>query len=422
MRHRWQPILRGDTAKRADTVITRIADALAAAIPSLTPASAHWHQGAPAEFALFFGYLAAATGRPEHKQQALNCLQLAVELFPAAAGLGLHSGLSGLAWTVQHLQRPPARLEIDPDDICGPADDVLLERLVQVLSHPEAWTEFDLINGFSGYGVYFLSRLPSRKAARGLKLIIARLEAAADKMPNGIAWHTPAKELPAHLRKVAPHGYYNLGLAHGLPGVIGFLAEAYARGIERKRAWGMVEGAVSWMLAQRLPANPVSVLPAWVAPGHPPGPSRLVWCYGDLGAAVALLNAARKTGRRDWEGEALALGRKAAVCAPRLSGVKDACVCHGTAGNAHLFNRLFQATGDKTFLGAAGAQFQRALRLRGTGKKLAGYAFWTSLEGAPALGWGADASLLGGLAGLGLALLSATRPVAPSWAELLLLV
>jgi lantibiotic modifying enzyme len=211
-------------------------------------------------------------------------------------------------------------------------------------------------------------------------------------------------------------------MAHGLPGVIGFLAEAYARGIERRRTLRLLQGTVAWVLAQKLPAGSTLLLPVWAAPGTVASPSRVAWCYGDLGASVALLHAARTTGRKDWGREALTLARTAARCPFRHSDTKDACLCHGAAGNGHLFNRLFQATGAPEFRKAANLYFRKTLELRGQPTRLGGYSFWTPGQGGTNLNWHANAGFLSGLTGVGLALLAATRPVEPRWDEILLAV
>lgn len=406
-------------AEKAKALVLQIAKALAPAAAQLTPKQPEWCGGAPAEFALFFGCLAAATGRTEYRFQAARFAELAVELFQADAGLGLHGGLTGLAWIIQYLAQPPVGLDLEPEAVCAQTDELVLDRLLE-LKDAKKWSDYDLISGLAGQGIYLLTRSPSRKAARALRLIISRLEATVEKLANGLAWHTPARTLPPHQRKVAPRGYYNLGLAHGVPGLIGFLGECYSLDIERKRALTLLEGAVAFLLNQKLPANPISILPAWAAPGRPGMPCRIAWCYGDLGASLALLSAARRTKRRDWEREALALGHQAAGCTFRSSGVVDACLCHGAAGNGHLFHRLFQASGDKTFLAAARTHFSHALRLRGSGQKIAGYSFWTNRSNSPRLAWGRDAGLLSGITGVGLTFLSASGLLTSDWDSLLL--
>ncbi len=97
--------------------------------------------------------------------------------------------------------------------------------------------------------------------------------------------------------------------------------------------------------------------------------------------------------------------------------------CSGprATSNGHPFHRLSRATGDKSFVTAARTHFGQALRLCGSGEKLAGYSFWTGrTESAEPTGE-PDASLLSGPTGVGLALLSPGNPGAPNWDGLLLL-
>ncbi len=416
MKRRWQPILKGDLARNAEAVIATIAQALAKAEDSLRSGKPHWRDAPPTDPALFFGYLAAATGRPGHKARAARFLELAVQHFTAGSGLALYGGLCGLSWTIRHLNGPPVKLGIDAGELLGTVD----EHLLQVLKAPSWKGDYDLISGLVGFGVYALTRLPGRKAAMVLKRIVAHFEALAKRQRDGLCWFTPPSTLPAEQRKVAPRGYYNLGVAHGLPGVIGLLAEVYDRGIERRRTLRLLKGAVSWMAAHELPASSSLRLPAWVAPGAKPTPCRVAWCYGDLGASVVLLNAARTLGRKAWEREALSLAHQAARCPFAHSGTRDACLCHGAAGNAHLFNRLFQTTGEPEFRDAAQLYYRKTLELRGRPPRLGGYSFWTTPDATTDLDWHPNASFLSGLAGVGLALLAATQPVEPRWDGVLL--
>ena len=55
----------------------------------------------------------------------------------------------------------------------------------------------------------------------------------------------------------------------------------------------------------------------------------------------------------NWQTEAVAIAERAAARAIEDSGVVDASVCHGSAGLAHIFNRLYQATGSPVLHAAA---------------------------------------------------------------------
>ena len=55
------------------------------------------------------------------------------------------------------------------------------------------------------------------------------------------------------------------------------------------------------------------------------------------------------------------------------------------ASNGHLLDRLFRATGDNSLFSAARTHFGQALRIRGSGDKLAGYSFGTAINGTSKL-------------------------------------
>src|SRR5262249_52458102 len=153
-------------------------------------------------------------------------------------------------------------------------------------------------------------------------------------------WWTNPAWLPLESRKKFPRGYYNLGVAHGVPGVIALLGLVCAAGIARAEARRLLDCAVTWLLTQQGPGG----FPHWIEPQVAASPARLAWCYGDPGVASALLCAARHVTEPDWERAAVVIAHQAARRPVAQSGVRDAGLCHGAAGLGHLFNRLFQAT------------------------------------------------------------------------------
>jgi len=131
---------------------------------------------------------------------------------------------------------------------------------------------------------------------------------------------------------------------------------------------------------------------------------------------------ARALGSDRFEREAIRIALVEARRPERHAGVVDACLCHGTAGNAHLFLRLFHATKVTEFLGAFRFWHEKTLELANPGTGIGGYLSWgrrhPNLVGSN--GWVSDASFLTGAAGVGLGLLSATTPGEPGWDRLLL--
>ncbi|HYL06388.1 MAG TPA: lanthionine synthetase LanC family protein, partial [Thermoanaerobaculia bacterium] len=103
------------------------------------------------------------------------------------------------------------------------------------------------------------------------------------------------------------------------------------------------------------------------------------------------------------------------------SGVRDAGLCHGSAGLAHLFNRCYQATGEPRLAEASRRWFEHALDFQLPGQGFAGYrAFWfqpDTLEGS----WRDEAGMLEGVAGIGLALLAGLGDFEPAWDRVMML-
>jgi len=428
----WRPLLAGDLAARAWEAIRAIAEALAAA-PVLTDRQPAWLRaerraslaGGKAGFALFHAYLAKAGGPEAEAQAALaeDCLQEAIEaLASSPMSPGLYSGFTGVAWAAEHLNRLLATEETEEagagedEDISEEIDDALLAVLGR-----SPWSEqYDLISGLVGFGVYALERCPRPSAVRCLEAVLDRLEETAERLGQGVTWFTPPELIPPHQRELMPSGYYNLGVAHGVPGVIALLAAACRLGVREARARSLLEGAVQWLLSQRGPGDGgPSCYAAFVAPGVESHSARLAWCYGDPGIVATLLVAARAAGRKDWEDEALAIGTRSAQALPEVSGVRDPGLCHGALGLAHLYNRIYQAGGDEVFAEAARRWYRLGLDMRQPEQGVGGFLAWeTQADGQ--MGWVDDPGFLTGAAGIGLSLLAAVTEVEPGWDRILL--
>jgi len=263
----------------------------------------------------------------------------AVEAVPTApdSPTGLYGGLARVGWMLAHLAEGP-----DAEAAAASIEELLIHS-----QGPDA-AHFDLISGLAGLGL-----LASERGAAGARLaahVVDRLESLARPRHGGVAWYTPPRWVPAHHRAEAPDGYWNLGVAHGAPGVMAALANLVNAGLELPRAGRLLDEAVRSLLAAE-PPGPHRFARWQPRPPRPFG--RVAWCYGDLGVAIALLVAARARRRPDWEAEALALARGMASRPPADAGIVDAGLCHGAAGATHLFGRLWAATGEPVFRDAA---------------------------------------------------------------------
>ena len=414
----WSPLLEGGLADQAITAVLGIAGHIVALEESAEMAEAGpslWEGWAG--LALLFAYLEDSGLMKGGLETAVRFQERAAEaLGEAELDPTLANGFTGVAWAEEHLEQRFTPLE-DREDRTAEID----EALVRLLRRRPWQNPFDLAHGLVGLGVYGLERVSWDSGREVLGAALDALAELALQEPEGIAWFTPAAFVPDYQKPRFPGGYYNLGVAHGVPGVAGLLAAALPTGVRPDLCRTLLTGAVTWILAHRLPSTAGSAFPSFVVPGEEPSPTRLAWCYGDPGVAAVLLAAARALDRPDWEREALAVARAAAARPAAGSLVHDACVCHGAAGVGHLFNRFFQATGEEAFREAARYWLATALRFRQEGQGVGGFLYHTSNPERPQESyWHAKPGVLEGAAGVALALTAAVTSTEPSWDRSLL--
>ena len=421
----WAPILEPETslAVEAKAAVRAVAQFVRAG--EYPPMIRLKREPALYENSLLFGYLALAGWGSDWLELTGEHLNLAIEEASTYQKPGLERGLSGLGWTVEHLAATLGENAQENDGAADPGEDLNEETdraVLRGLARDSPGTHYDLLTGVVGCGVYFLERMPRDSAAQGLRMVLTRLENMAEQREDGIAWHSGPELLPRGQRENWPNGYYNLGIAHGIPGILYFLSEAAAAGIEPKRCRRLLDGAMAWFLAQRRPAGSRSWYGDWIADGKQ-GDSRLAWCYGDLGIVAVLLQVARRSGRADW----LNFSRELLdVCMKRSggeaeAGVNDAPLCHGAAGVAHIFNRIYQAEGDPRCRKIAVAWYKRALAMRREGAGIAGFSTFLRLRSSGQILWEPNPAFIDGAIGVALALLGAVTSVNPAWDRMLVL-
>jgi hypothetical protein len=378
----------------------------------------------PYEEALFWAYLDIAG---DGRDLALRDRSEASADSGLPGSLGFHGGLCEMGWVTQHLslltvigpfEESSAGIlrSADAEEFCETIDGHLVSRLEQ------PWNDhYCASTGLTGLGMYLLERLPSNLALTGLELVIDNLDRLAEHTDAGVTWHTSPGFLPDWQRELAPQGYYNLGVPNGIAGVIYFLSEACFSGLG-KRAESLLEGAIAWLLDQRSTRGLFSRFEPLVASRMLATVPRLAWCQGDLGILAVLSNVVHRIRRRDWSEARDALLDHCLIWPSDRSGVIDPSLCHGTAGVAHIFNRIYQRDGDLRCLHASREWFEWTLAMQRQETGVGG--FVTMTKGNPKMDCHAAearATLIDGGLGVGLSLLSALTSVEPAWDRLMLL-
>jgi class I lanthipeptide synthase len=414
MSAKWHPLFSGDLAAQMLAIVDDIADATTAptAPPGNLPAedAPGWHCSldALAGQSLLHAYLALHGGGEARADTAIALLDQATDALGALkVEPGLYFGFSGTSWVASHLS---GRLFEETQDNCLEVDEVLIATLADPL-----WNaRYELLGGVVGMGVYARERLPRPSAVRLIDAVVGRLEACAERSAAGVAFFNPVETLSAEYHEMAPRGWYNLGLAHGIAGVISFLGSLCRIGVAVERAAPLLADSIAWLLARELPAGGKFLFKSTYTPGRDVDICRLGWCHGDLAIATALLVAARGAGEPSWEHHARRIARSAAALTIDGTPVPDAGLCHGAAGIGHLFNRLYQETDEPALGEAARMWLRKAVAMRKPGRGIGGYQVFERGEMYDNPGFRVGSS------GIGLALLAAVSSVPPDWDRLLM--
>lgn len=410
----WRPLFSGDLAAQMLAIVEDIADATAA--PTAPPANLPAEDEPPwrcsldalAGQSLLHAYLALHGGAEARADTAIALLDQATDAIGAlTVPPGLYFGFSGTSWVATHLA---GRLFEETQDNCLEIDEVLLATLADPL-----WNRrYELLSGVVGMGVYARERLPRPSAVRLIEAVVGRLEACAERSAAGAAFFNPVDTLSPEYRDAAPHGWYNLGIAHGIAGVIAFLGSLCRVGVAAERAAPLLADSVAWLLARELPAGGDYRFKNTYTPDRDVDVCRLGWCHGDLAVATALLVAARGAGEPSWEQHARRIARSAAALTIDNAPVSDAGLCHGAAGNGHLFNRLYQETDEPALGDAARMWLRKAVAMREPGRGIGGYQTFDRGKRYDNPGFRVGSS------GIALALLAAASSVPPDWDRLLM--
>ena len=318
------------------------------------------------------------------------------------------SGHSGILYLFEFL-RENDFIDMDASNAQPALDNYLIFRMRQDIQQQY----YDFMHGALGVGLYFL------KKGTGLEYIhelIDFLYATAEKSAGNQIFKWQSVVMDKN-EKLCPA--YNLALSHGMSSIIIFLARVVKSGVSDKKITEMLSGAVHYVFSQEKDFSLFgSYFPNCIFIDSPEdiSRSRLAWCYGDLGVGMALWQAGKVLEKTEWQKKGLAILLKSTERRDILeSFVRDAGICHGSAGIALIYRRMFMETHRSEFKEATAYWIQQTLNFSIFEDGLAGY---KSFEKE---GWKCDYSLLTGIAGIGLVLLSYLADNQQPWDEMFLL-
>lgn len=263
-----------------------------------------------------------------------------------------------------------------------------------------------------GVGLYFLKRRTNQEYIHEL-IDFLYLTAEKDSKRQIFKWKSiidPEENLIG----------YNFALSHGISSIIIFLSRVIRSGIINDKVREMLSGAVNFVLSnQKDYIQFGSFFPSYILKSSPEKDfkSRLGWCYGDLGVGMALLQSGSAIGDTEWKEKGIEV-LKQSTCRRSFDQtiVNEAGLCHGSAGIAMIYQRMFIETGCNQFKNAFSYWIQQTLDYSKFEDGLVGYKTFENKE------WKCDFSLLTGISGIGLTLLSYIDKTVSDWDEMFLTV
>lgn len=358
--------------------------------------------GGASGVSLFWQYCSLYTNQQRHKLLARSSIESAlksVQNMPLRYDFS--SGVAGILWAITHLSKEG---HIDwnlTENIGTDIHEFLLKSSTEDFNKGE----YDYMHAGLSTLPYFVERSDNLECRDSIIEIVNLLEHIAHLFPEGIAWQEASEFLINDIRR------YNLGMAHGIPGIIVLMCKIWQQNIDRIRVGGLIEKSINYILDKERRSYGSSLFPS-TYPSDGIYNSRVAWCYGDLGIAVALFQAGQILGNKMWQNKAVDIALHTCNRKQEQGRVRDTPICHGTSGNAHLFNRMFQYTGKPEFRSAALYWYDETLNMHdqlGHFRHLVTYK-----EGDKAV-FEYQIGLLEGIAGVGLSLIAGVSEVEPKW-------
>lgn len=365
--------------------------------------------------ALFHFYYAKFLNTDEHANIGLKILSLCLKKINNEYNYPTYcTGLVGMAWVFNHLEQENF---VDLDEgLLNNLDDPLYNIMVANMKSEN----YDFLHGAIGYGFYFLKRYQNTNSDKlknkyrdYLFSLIGLLDDATERKGNKTKWISIID------KKTNIKGY-NLSLAHGISSIVNFLSRLYGYDDFNNRVESMLKGGIDYILSfKNENERSFSLFPNYIIKGTDVHwESRVAWCYGDLGIGLSLWHASNSLGDNKLRNTAINIFNHVAQrTSSKNSGVIDAGICHGSFGNAQIFNYIYKETKEEIFRVAGSFWMQDGLRKAMHKTGYCGYKQW----GGNDQKWQNELFLLEGVSGIGLCLLSHLSKFETNWDECLMI-
>lgn len=302
--------------------------------------------------ALLFGELGEGWERVGHRFLQNAVTELAVE-----STLSLFEGLSGISCAADSLSNGGTRYQ-------GLRDQLDRRVHAEVAAHAESVAHavvgdgapnrlFDLISGLAGWGAALLVQGVPASSPALIATVNAVVHLLADQGERPRITTSVEHMIPA-AREANPDGAVDLGLAHGLPGLLAFASLALrVPGLDVPGLSDAVRWGAAWLTRIGDDVREAAAWPHFVAltdrgePGEPGPLGGAKWCYGAAGVARAMWLAGAALDDHALREKSVELALE--MVETDLSVIVSPGFCHGLAGLLAVLQRFAFDTGLEEF-------------------------------------------------------------------------
>ncbi|WP_282086589.1 lanthionine synthetase LanC family protein [Aquimarina algiphila] len=249
---------------------------------------------------------------------------------------GFFEGFEGIFYTIQYLYHCKI---IEDDSLL----DDLEEYLLKSLSIDFKINNFDPLHGSIGKLLYYINskNKDKEKVNQLVNTFIDSLYNNKKETDHGIFWYDDNEDVK---------DLVNLGVAHGLAGILSFLLRLKELGYNNTYLDILITGIIKTILNSKNNIPRISNFPDYYSKNinQTNINSRLAWCYGDLGIAYTLLYASKVLQRDDLKVEVENITNSTIRRTISNSGINyyedysffDTGFCHGISGIVFILQKI----------------------------------------------------------------------------------
>lgn len=268
----------------------------------------------------------------------------------------LYSGITGFNYAVSLVNNDTGNYS----KLIQSLDDLFIKNFTPVLNNmltnntntdftPKFDFEFDLISGLSGISRYIISRKNKNKEMESLLCKVSSyfVNLCTDKILNGESvkgWITKKVDFDdnnnIHYTDI---NEYNLGIAHGVPGVLAILSILTINNIEVPGQKKAIENIQNWLLDINKYIKD-GMWPCYIYQDDIYGYKlshykRIAWCYGNPGISTALLLSSKALNNKSIHQFSNKILENIYTIPDKQWVISSPMICHGYAGILQIILR-----------------------------------------------------------------------------------